>query len=79
MKIALCLHGLIGSKHLGKSWSKHGGEEEVIEKCASSFSKHFLSKMDVDVFFHTWSTDFEDMLVDIYKPKKIYRGETDII
>ena len=42
MKIALCLHGLIGSKHQGKSWSKHGGEEEVIEKCAASFSKHLL-------------------------------------
>jgi hypothetical protein len=25
---------------------------------------------NVDVFFHTWSTEFEDMLVDIYKPKK---------
>tara|TARA_R110000744_G_scaffold133209_1_gene241542 strand:+ start:728 stop:1510 length:783 start_codon:yes stop_codon:yes gene_type:complete len=74
MKIALCLHGLIGSKHQGKSWSKHGGEEEVIEKCAASFSKHLLSKMDVDVFFHNWEEEYENQLVEKFHPK-LYKIE----
>ena len=69
MKIALLLHGLIGSKHPGKSWSKLGGEDEVINACYKSFDKHLLSKSDVDVFFHTWDIEYESSLVEKFKPK----------
>ena len=74
MKIALCLHGLIGSKHPGKSWSKWGGEQEVLDECYASFSKHFLSKVDVDVFFHTWDEEYENQLVEKFQPK-LYKIE----
>ena len=73
MRVALCLYGLIGSAK-GKAYDKKGGTDIVLEDCYNSFSKHILSKNDVDVFFHTWDTDFEDELVLKYNPKK-YKGK----
>lgn len=69
MKAALLLHGLIGSKHPGKSWSKHGGEDEVLNECYNSFYKHFLSKVDVDVFIHTWDLEYKNQLIKKFQPK----------
>ena len=69
MRVALCLYGLIGSAK-GKAYYKKGVTYIVLEDCYNSFSKHILSKNDVDVFFHTWDTDFEDELVLKYNPKK---------
>ena len=66
MKIALCLHGLVGTKN------KYGiGEKEPIDiKIGfSHFKKHVLNTNDhVDIFFHTWSTDFAEDLAKLYKP-----------
>ena len=69
MKIALCLYGLIGSIK-GKGYEKSGGTDIVLKDCHNSFTKHIINKNDVDVFFHTWDTEFEDELVSKYKPKK---------
>ena len=67
MRVALCLYGLTGSVEFGLGLGKpidprighYHHNKRIIEP-----------NENVDVFFHTWSTDFEDMLVDIYKPKK---------
>ena len=73
MRVALCLYGLTGSVEFGLGLGKpidprighYHHNKRIIEP-----------NENVDVFFHTWSTDFEDMLVDIYKPKT-YCRETD--
>ena len=66
MRVALCLYGLTGAVEFGKGLGKpidprighYHHTKRIIE-----------ANKNVDVFFHTWSTDFEEMLVDIYKPK----------
>lgn len=66
MKIALCLHGLTGTRN------KYGlGKKEPIdiEIGLSHFKKHVFDVNDhVDVFFHTWSTEAVDELVRLYNP-----------
>ena len=75
MRIALCLYGLTGSVDfaygLGKPIDPRIGYHHHL--------KHIIEPNDnVDVFFHTWSVDFEDILVDLYKPKK-YVAEKQIV
>lgn len=78
MRIALCLYGLIGSKHTGKSYDKLGGEDEVLSACYESFYKNLISIGNVDVFFHTWDGNFKNELVSKYKPKS-YKIEPQIV
>ena len=75
MRVALCLYGLTGSVDFGFGLGKpidprighYHHNKRIIEP-----------NENVDVFFHTWSTDFKNMLVDIYKPKK-YIAEKQIL
>ena len=66
MRVALCLYGLTGSVDFG-----YGLGKPIDPRIAHNHhTKRIIeANENVDVFFHTWSTDFEDMLVDIYKPK----------
>lgn len=73
MRIALCLHGLIGSDR-GKSYDKKGGTDKVLKGCFNSFKKHIIDTNQVDIFFHTWDQNFEKELVKNYKPK-LYKTE----
>jgi len=66
MKIALCLYGLVGGK-VGKDGK--GGDLDY-QIAYDHYKKHILDKNDVDIFIHSWSTDYEDQLVKIYNPKK---------
>ena len=66
MRVALCLYGLTGSVDFGLGLGK------PIDPRIGHY--HHMKRIiepneNVDVFFHTWSVDFEDMLVDLYKPK----------
>ena len=66
MKVALCLHGLVGTN------DKYGiGKKNINYKIGYQHFKEnvFDVNDDVDVFFHTWSTDYEEKLCKIYKPK----------
>jgi|ETNmetMinimDraft_9_1059917.scaffolds.fasta_scaffold51039_1 hypothetical protein len=66
MKVALCLMGIVGS-----ATDKYGLGQDIDYRIGHHFiKKHILDKNDVDVFIHSWSTEFKDKLVDIYKPKK---------
>lgn len=65
MKIALCLHGLVGTD------DKYGaGSKNINYKIGlNHFKKHVFDINDeVDVYFHTWSKDYEDRLVESYNP-----------
>jgi len=65
MKIALCLHGLVGTD------DKYGAGEKIINYKIGldHFKRHVFDVNDeVDVFFHTWSEDYEQKLIDAYSP-----------
>jgi len=68
MKIAFCLHGLIGSIK-GKNSDMLGGSDVVLAKSFEHNKANILND-NVDVFIHSWSTELKDQIVDLYKPKK---------
>jgi len=66
MKVALCLMGIVGS-----ATDKYGLGQDIDYRIGHHFiKKHILDKNEVDVFIHSWSTDWKDELVEVYKPKK---------
>jgi len=66
MKVALCLYGLTGAVDfgfgLGKSIDPRIGLHHNL--------KHIIEPNNADVFIHSWNTEFKDLLVNLYKPKK---------
>ena len=66
MRVALCLYGLTGAVDfgygIGKSIDPRIGHYHHL--------KHIIEPNNADVFIHSWSTEFKDLLVDLYKPKK---------
>jgi len=67
MKIALCLYGVVGNKTT-KAGSK-SSSLEILEAGYEKYKQNLMSKYDTDVFLHTWSTDFEEEIQNLYKPK----------
>lgn len=68
MKVALCLHGLVGTD------DKYGKGNKLINHKVGyrHFKEHVIDVNDqVDVFMHTWSVDKKEALVDTYAPKAI--------
>ena len=65
MKIALCLSGFIGNVNKwidGEEIDYHYGYKYIYES--------ILKGYDVDVFIHSWSTEHQEGLKDLYKPVK---------
>tara|TARA_R100001377_G_scaffold67038_1_gene42331 strand:+ start:102 stop:893 length:792 start_codon:yes stop_codon:yes gene_type:complete len=81
MKIALCLHGLVGSTN-SLSYLRNEGDDDGKRLCAelsfNDWKRCVIDPNDVDVFFHTWDEELEEYLVESYKPKK-YQIEKQII
>jgi len=67
MKIALCLHGLVGSIK-GKNQDLLGGSDKVLD-ISSTHNHKFIIDKNTDVFVHSWSTELEKQIIDIYSPK----------
>ena len=66
MKVAFCLIGIVGAVE-----GKYGTGCPIDYRIGHYFhKKHIFDNNNVDVFIHSWSTDFEKGLVDIYKPKE---------
>lgn len=65
MKVAVCLFGLAGGKN-----QKYGGQKVDYKIGYDHYKKHILSKNNCDVFFHTWNTELEEPLKQLYNPKK---------
>lgn len=65
MKVALCLHGLVGTD------DKYGKGNKLINHKVGyrHFKEHVMDVNDqVDVFIHTWSVDQKDKVVETYSP-----------
>ena len=67
MKVALCLYGVVGNK-ITKAGS-NSSSAEILEMGYQKYKENILSKYDTDVLLHTWSTDFEQEILELYKPK----------
>ena len=65
MKVALCLHGLVGG-----SKGKNGkGSTLDVKKLYQSLKSNLLNNNDIDIFIHTWSLESQTNLELFYKPK----------
>jgi len=72
MKVALCLHGLVGTD------DKYGRGNKIINYKIGHkhFKEHVIDVNEhVDVFMHTWSTDYKDRLIEAYNPVAIKAEE----
>jgi len=68
MKVALCLHGLVGTD------DKYGKGNKLINHKVGykHFKQHVMDVNDqVDVFIHTWSVNQKDKVVETYNPVAI--------
>ena len=64
MKTALCFYGIVG----GTSGKYGKGSQIDPSIAAKTIHQHIIEPNDVDVFIHTWSTDFENKLNKLYTP-----------
>jgi hypothetical protein len=53
MKIALCF----------------SGQPRSFEKGYDYYKKNLLDNYDVDIFIHSWNTEYNEKIIDLYKPK----------
>jgi YD repeat-containing protein len=70
LKIALCLHGVVGNLYLDKH--NHQWREDVDYRIGlEHYQRHLFAPNggDVDVFIHSWSTRYEEAIVRDYAPK----------
>ena len=82
MKVALCLFGNIGHKQMAgvrdqdptndiKSESSQAKSNYTDPRIGHHFYQQaLLSHYDVDIFAHSWSLDFKEEILELYKPKK---------
>jgi len=70
MRTALCLSGPVGFLYTNKR--SYTWERDIDYRIGyEHYKKHLFDVNDnVDVFIFSWSTDYEDRLDEIYKPKK---------
>ena len=68
MRVAFCLHGLVGSIK-GKNGDLYGGSDKVLELSFKHNFKNILGD-SVDVFMHSWSTEVQEKLITLYRPVK---------
>lgn len=66
MKTAICFYGIVG----GTDGKDGAGTVIPFEECYKTYKKHIIDINNADVFIHTWSTEVEKGVVDLYKPKK---------
>ena len=69
MKIAFCLHGNVGMLYTHKR--NYKWDQYIDYRIGyTHFKKHIFNiNNNVDVFIHSWNTDFKKGIKDIYKPK----------
>ncbi len=78
MKVAMCLSGLSSGLNY-----KHGGLPVSFESEALNYKKYFTDKHNADVFFHSWSSEHENEIINAYNPcdyifedKKVLKNPT---
>lgn len=68
MKIALCLHGRVGSME-GKTYSGVQDSLEALQISSNNFQQKVLVP-DMDIFVHSWSDEYSKNILDTYTPKE---------
>lgn len=68
MKIAICLHGKIGNI-LTKSGDSNVGSDVVLKIAHQHWDRYFLNPYKPDVFIHSWDTNLENKIVELFQPK----------
>lgn len=63
-KIAVVFHGIIG----GSAGRNGVGEPNDIELCARTIKNVLLKDQSYDVFVHSWSTEYGDLINSLYHP-----------
>ena len=71
MRIALCLYGIIGAVE-GKYGQGSPIDPRIGYEMHDRHIFHPNADHEIDIFMHSWSTDFKDFLVELYNPKKQY-------
>ncbi len=66
IKVALCLFGSVGFK---KKPDDISNEIMNPKFCFNSFKSNLMDLYNTDVFFHTWSSEYDQDLKNLYKPK----------
>ncbi|WP_321493247.1 hypothetical protein [uncultured Desulfobacter sp.] len=66
MRISLCLFGLLG----GMGGRDGAGGTIAPEEGYKYYKTAFFDHYNVDVFIHTWSKDYKDRILSVYKPQK---------
>lgn len=70
MRIALCLHGVVGNLYTNKqhlTWSNDVDYRIGLEH----YRRHLFAVNDsVDVFIHSWSTEYAERLTRDYRPQR---------
>jgi hypothetical protein len=70
LRIALCLHGVVGHLYTNKqerTWSEDVDYRIGLEH----YRRHLFAINDcVDVYIHSWSTDYADALIRDYRPQR---------
>ena len=69
MRIALCLYGMIGSKY-GNGLKKQNLSPSIAARYYKKNIINYSKKNKVDVFIHSWSYDYKEKLIKLYKPKE---------
>jgi hypothetical protein len=75
MRIAICLHGLIGNTH-GKSGDKNFLSQEsnkILDYAFNHWEEYILrpninNNVTIDFFIHSWDTEYEDLINKKFKP-----------
>lgn len=70
VRIALCLHGVVGYLYTDKRRRRWCGDVDYRIGLEHYRQHLFADNPDVDVFIHSWSTQYEEQLVRDYQPKR---------
>lgn len=74
MRVALCLHGLVGNI-VGKSGDSNMGSDVVLKIAHQHWDRFFISPYNCDVFIHSWNVDLKSDMNKLFNPKNIITEE----
>lgn len=67
MKVAICLHGLVGNASTKSGYEN--SDKRVLDIASKNYLENIINPNNADVFLHTWDTDLENEVIEAFKPK----------
>ena len=72
MKTAICFYGLVGGKNNFQKthkWMNFKNSDDFCEIAHRHYKNHiFLKNNNIDIFVHTWSVDYKEVIESLYNP-----------